>query len=83
SDLSKYNGFMKSGTSLQILQATGPLTSSNVKCTGSVRYTRLDSLLIEAAMTWELTAIVLFRPAKSLPSFMVAFSVLRKRPKLL
>uniref|UniRef100_A0A8C5X7K4 Uncharacterized protein n=1 Tax=Malurus cyaneus samueli TaxID=2593467 RepID=A0A8C5X7K4_9PASS len=54
-----------------------------VKCTGSVRYTRLDSLLMEAAMTWELTAIVLFRPAKSLPNFMVAFSVLRKRPKLL
>uniref|UniRef100_A0A8C2T981 Uncharacterized protein n=1 Tax=Coturnix japonica TaxID=93934 RepID=A0A8C2T981_COTJA len=56
---------------------------SEVKYTGSVRYTRLDSLLIEAAMTWELTAIVLFRPAKSLPSFMVAFSVLRKRPRLL
>uniref|UniRef100_A0A803VIZ1 Uncharacterized protein n=1 Tax=Ficedula albicollis TaxID=59894 RepID=A0A803VIZ1_FICAL len=56
---------------------------SSVKCTGSVRYTRLDSLLMEAAMTWELTAMVLFCPAKSPPSFMVAFSVLRKRPKLL
>uniref|UniRef100_A0A8C3HVE8 Uncharacterized protein n=1 Tax=Chrysemys picta bellii TaxID=8478 RepID=A0A8C3HVE8_CHRPI len=51
--------------------------------TGSVRYTRLDSLLMEAAMTWEFTAMVLFRPTKSLPSFMVAFSVLRNRPKLL
>uniref|UniRef100_A0A8B9Q4V1 Uncharacterized protein n=1 Tax=Apteryx owenii TaxID=8824 RepID=A0A8B9Q4V1_APTOW len=59
------------------------VNSSIVKCTGSVRYTRLDSLLMEAAMTWEFTAMVLFRPAKSLPSFMVAFSVLRKRPKLL
>uniref|UniRef100_A0A8C3SV47 Uncharacterized protein n=1 Tax=Chelydra serpentina TaxID=8475 RepID=A0A8C3SV47_CHESE len=54
-----------------------------VKSTGSVRYTRLDSLLMEAAMTWEFTAMVLFRPTKSLPSFMVAFSVLRNRPKLL
>uniref|UniRef100_A0A452H2M1 Uncharacterized protein n=1 Tax=Gopherus agassizii TaxID=38772 RepID=A0A452H2M1_9SAUR len=54
-----------------------------VKSTGSVRYTRLDSLLMEAAMTWEFTAMVLFRPTKSLSSFMVAFSVLRNRPKLL
>uniref|UniRef100_A0A8C5EVZ6 Uncharacterized protein n=1 Tax=Gopherus evgoodei TaxID=1825980 RepID=A0A8C5EVZ6_9SAUR len=56
---------------------------SQVKSTGSVRYTRLDSLLMEAAMTWEFTAMVLFRPTKSLSSFMVAFSVLRNRPKLL
>uniref|UniRef100_A0A8C3QAE4 Uncharacterized protein n=1 Tax=Geospiza parvula TaxID=87175 RepID=A0A8C3QAE4_GEOPR len=59
------------------------VNSYHKKCTGSVRYTRLDSLLMEAAMTCELTAIVLFCPTKSLPNFMVAFSVLRKRPKLL
>uniref|UniRef100_A0A8D1B1J5 Uncharacterized protein n=1 Tax=Sus scrofa TaxID=9823 RepID=A0A8D1B1J5_PIG len=53
-----------------------------VKSTGSVRYTRLDSLLIETEMTWEFTAMVLFRPIKSAPSFMVAFSVLRNCPRL-
>uniref|UniRef100_A0A6I8SV25 Uncharacterized protein n=1 Tax=Xenopus tropicalis TaxID=8364 RepID=A0A6I8SV25_XENTR len=56
---------------------------SRVKNTGSVRYTRLDSLFIEAAITWEFTAIVVFRPAKSAPSFIVAFSVLRNWPRLL
>uniref|UniRef100_A0A6I8PK89 Uncharacterized protein n=1 Tax=Ornithorhynchus anatinus TaxID=9258 RepID=A0A6I8PK89_ORNAN len=54
-----------------------------VKSTGSVRYTRLDSLLIEAEITWEFTAMVLLRPTKSPASFMVAFSVLRNCPKLL
>lgn len=53
-----------------------------VKSTGSVKYTRLDSLLIETEMTWEFTAMVLLRPIKSAPSFMVAFSVLRNCPRL-
>uniref|UniRef100_A0A8C9SHI9 Reverse transcriptase domain-containing protein n=1 Tax=Scleropages formosus TaxID=113540 RepID=A0A8C9SHI9_SCLFO len=54
-----------------------------VNTTGSVRNTRLDSLLMEAAITWELTA----RPRPPEPGstsiLMVAFSVDRKKPKFL
>uniref|UniRef100_A0A8C0H9P9 Uncharacterized protein n=1 Tax=Chelonoidis abingdonii TaxID=106734 RepID=A0A8C0H9P9_CHEAB len=54
-----------------------------VKMTGSMRKTRLDSLLIEAAMTCELTTRAgLGAPASPL-SLTVAFSVERKKPRLL
>uniref|UniRef100_A0A8D0VXZ6 Uncharacterized protein n=1 Tax=Sus scrofa TaxID=9823 RepID=A0A8D0VXZ6_PIG len=77
--------------------AGGTLTSScsgrlltsrwaTVKMTGSMRKTRLDSLLMDAAMTCEFTT----REAPPGPpgpaspaSFTVAFSVDRKRPRLL
>uniref|UniRef100_A0A667XLH9 Uncharacterized protein n=1 Tax=Myripristis murdjan TaxID=586833 RepID=A0A667XLH9_9TELE len=36
--------------------ALGTCRCLSVKTTGSVRNTRLDSLLMEAAMTWEFTA---------------------------
>lgn len=70
------------------LRGTPGLTSkwATVKMTGSMRKTRLDSLLIEAAMTCELTT----REAPPGPldpaspaSFTVAFSVDKKRPRLL
>lgn len=56
---------------------------SRVKITGSVMKTRLDSLLIEAAMTSEFTATERLRPFASLPSLIVAFSVLRNWPRFL
>uniref|UniRef100_A0A8D2ZL66 Uncharacterized protein n=1 Tax=Scophthalmus maximus TaxID=52904 RepID=A0A8D2ZL66_SCOMX len=52
--------------------------------TGSVRNTLLDSLLMEAAITWELTASLFLSwldPSTSI--FTVAFSVDRKDPKFL
>uniref|UniRef100_A0A7N5P314 Uncharacterized protein n=1 Tax=Ailuropoda melanoleuca TaxID=9646 RepID=A0A7N5P314_AILME len=67
---------------------TPQLTSrwATVKMTGSMRKTRLDSLLMDAAMTWEFTT----REAPPGPpepaspaSFTVAFSVDKKRPRLL
>ena len=67
---------------------TSQLTSrwATVKMTGSIRKTRLDSLLMDAAMTCEFTT----REAPPGPpepaspaSFTVAFSVDRKRPRLL
>uniref|UniRef100_A0A670Y955 Uncharacterized protein n=1 Tax=Pseudonaja textilis TaxID=8673 RepID=A0A670Y955_PSETE len=54
-----------------------------VKMTGSIRKTRLDSLLMEAAITWELTTSEGLSGPTSLPSLIVAFSVERKNPKLL
>uniref|UniRef100_A0A3P8Z764 Uncharacterized protein n=1 Tax=Esox lucius TaxID=8010 RepID=A0A3P8Z764_ESOLU len=55
----------------------------SVKTTGSVRNTLLDSLLMEAAMTWEFTA----KPRPPSPAsssiFTVAFSVDRKEPRFL
>lgn len=59
---------------------------ATVKMTGSMRKTRLDSLLMEAAMTCEFTTreVPPGLPAPvSLASFTVAFSVDRKRPRLL
>uniref|UniRef100_A0A672IA02 Uncharacterized protein n=1 Tax=Salarias fasciatus TaxID=181472 RepID=A0A672IA02_SALFA len=56
----------------------GPLT------TGWVRNTLLDSLLMEAAITWELTTsrfLSWFSPSTSI--FTVAFSVDRKEPRFL
>uniref|UniRef100_A0A3B3BIQ4 Uncharacterized protein n=1 Tax=Oryzias melastigma TaxID=30732 RepID=A0A3B3BIQ4_ORYME len=56
----------------------------SVKTTGSVRNTRFDSLLIEAASTSELTArrfLSWFDPSSSI--FTVAFSVDRKAPRFL
>uniref|UniRef100_A0A3P9JG51 Uncharacterized protein n=3 Tax=Oryzias TaxID=8089 RepID=A0A3P9JG51_ORYLA len=50
---------------------------SKVKITGSLMNTRLDSLLIEAAMMSELTATDTLRPYASFAILMVAFSVLR------
>uniref|UniRef100_A0A6I8NXV3 Uncharacterized protein n=1 Tax=Ornithorhynchus anatinus TaxID=9258 RepID=A0A6I8NXV3_ORNAN len=65
----------------------GGLTSrwATVKMTGSMRKTRLDSLLIDAAMTCEFTTreVPLVPAPDSPPSFTVAFSVDRKRPRLL
>lgn len=55
-----------------------------MKTTGSVRKTLLDSLLMEAAITWELTAkrfLSWLGPSTSI--FTVAFSVDRKDPKFL
>lgn len=55
-----------------------------MKTTGSVRNTLLDSLLMEAAIIWELTARRFFSclgPSTSI--FTVAFSVDRKDPKFL
>uniref|UniRef100_A0A8C9S4J7 Uncharacterized protein n=1 Tax=Scleropages formosus TaxID=113540 RepID=A0A8C9S4J7_SCLFO len=58
-------------------------TDSTVKTTGSVRNTRLDSLLMDAAMTCELTA----RPCPPEPGstsiLTVAFSVDKKEPRFL
>lgn len=54
-----------------------------VKTTGSMRKTRLDSLLMEAAMTWELTTRGGARAPTSPPSRTVAFSVERNSPRLL
>uniref|UniRef100_A0A670K669 Uncharacterized protein n=1 Tax=Podarcis muralis TaxID=64176 RepID=A0A670K669_PODMU len=54
-----------------------------VKMTGSIRKTRLDSLLMEAAITCELTTSEGLIEPTSLPSLMVAFSVERKNPKFL
>uniref|UniRef100_A0A3B3RFA2 Uncharacterized protein n=1 Tax=Paramormyrops kingsleyae TaxID=1676925 RepID=A0A3B3RFA2_9TELE len=56
---------------------------SSVKITGSVTNTRLDSLLTEAEIMCEFTAMGWLRPPASGPSLMVAFSVLRNRPRLL
>lgn len=56
----------------------------SVKTTGWVRNTLLDSLLMDAAITWELTTRRLlsgFGPSISI--FTVAFSVERKDPKFL
>uniref|UniRef100_A0A3Q3IHM1 Uncharacterized protein n=1 Tax=Monopterus albus TaxID=43700 RepID=A0A3Q3IHM1_MONAL len=56
----------------------------SVKTTGSVRNTLLDSLLMEAAITWELTTrrfLSWLGPSNSI--FTVAFSVDRKDPKFL
>uniref|UniRef100_A0A8C3SHA1 Uncharacterized protein n=1 Tax=Chelydra serpentina TaxID=8475 RepID=A0A8C3SHA1_CHESE len=67
------------------LVAGACLTSrwERVKMTGSMRKTRLDSLLMEAAMTCELTTRAgLGAPASPL-SLTVAFSVERKKPRLL
>uniref|UniRef100_A0A8K9XIP2 Uncharacterized protein n=1 Tax=Oncorhynchus mykiss TaxID=8022 RepID=A0A8K9XIP2_ONCMY len=55
----------------------------SVNTTGSVRNTLLDSLLMEAAMTWELTANPRSPGAASSSIFTVAFSVDRKEPKFL
>uniref|UniRef100_A0A8K9UDG0 Uncharacterized protein n=1 Tax=Oncorhynchus mykiss TaxID=8022 RepID=A0A8K9UDG0_ONCMY len=57
--------------------------SGAVNTTGSVRNTLLDSLLMEAAMTWELTANPRSPGAASSSIFTVAFSVDRKEPKFL
>uniref|UniRef100_A0A3P8VSD0 Uncharacterized protein n=1 Tax=Cynoglossus semilaevis TaxID=244447 RepID=A0A3P8VSD0_CYNSE len=55
-----------------------------VKTTGSVRNTLLDSLLMEAAITCELTAsCFLSWLIPSISIFTVAFSVDRKAPKFL
>uniref|UniRef100_A0A3Q1JI05 Uncharacterized protein n=1 Tax=Anabas testudineus TaxID=64144 RepID=A0A3Q1JI05_ANATE len=54
-----------------------------VKTTGSVRNTRLDSLLMEAEITWELTFRCFLRLGPSTSIFTVAFSVNRKAPKFL
>uniref|UniRef100_A0A8C0D976 Uncharacterized protein n=1 Tax=Balaenoptera musculus TaxID=9771 RepID=A0A8C0D976_BALMU len=59
---------------------------ATVKMTGSMRKTRLDSLLMDAAMTWEFTTREAppRPPAPASPAnFTVAFSVDRKRPRLL
>uniref|UniRef100_A0A8C9S5L4 Uncharacterized protein n=1 Tax=Scleropages formosus TaxID=113540 RepID=A0A8C9S5L4_SCLFO len=56
---------------------------SRVKITGLLTNTRLDSLLIEAAIMSEFTATEWFRPLTSLPNLMVAFSVLRNCPRRL
>uniref|UniRef100_A0A8C5W7T6 Uncharacterized protein n=1 Tax=Microcebus murinus TaxID=30608 RepID=A0A8C5W7T6_MICMU len=59
---------------------------ATVKMTGSMRNTRLDSLLMDAAMTCEFTTREAppWPPAPASPaSFTVAFSVDRKRPRLL
>uniref|UniRef100_A0A8C4MFH7 Uncharacterized protein n=1 Tax=Equus asinus TaxID=9793 RepID=A0A8C4MFH7_EQUAS len=59
---------------------------ATVKMTGSMRKTRLDSLLMDAAMTCEFTTREAppGLPAPASPaSFTVAFSVDRKRPRLL
>uniref|UniRef100_A0A3B4CNQ8 Uncharacterized protein n=1 Tax=Pygocentrus nattereri TaxID=42514 RepID=A0A3B4CNQ8_PYGNA len=54
-----------------------------VKTTGTVRNTRLDSLLIDAAMTCELTAKLRPPSSGSTSTFTVAFSVDRKDPRFL
>uniref|UniRef100_A0A803SME2 Uncharacterized protein n=1 Tax=Anolis carolinensis TaxID=28377 RepID=A0A803SME2_ANOCA len=54
-----------------------------VKMTGSIKKTRLDSLLMEAAITCELTTSEGLSGPISLPNLMVAFSVERKNPRLL
>uniref|UniRef100_A0A674GBG3 Uncharacterized protein n=1 Tax=Taeniopygia guttata TaxID=59729 RepID=A0A674GBG3_TAEGU len=54
-----------------------------VKTTGSRRKTLLDSLLMEAAMTWELTTSWGARGPPSPPRRTVAFSVGRNSPRLL
>nr|BAE34245.1 unnamed protein product [Mus musculus] len=80
-------GTEDSGTSGRLRGAPG-LTSkwATVKMTGSMRKTRLDSLLIDAAMTCELTTREA-PPGPPVPaspaSFTVAFSVDKKRPRLL
>uniref|UniRef100_A0A8C5C1Z5 Uncharacterized protein n=1 Tax=Gadus morhua TaxID=8049 RepID=A0A8C5C1Z5_GADMO len=56
---------------------------SRVKITGSLMNTRLDSLLIEAAMMSEFTRTDALRPYASLAILMVAFSVLRNWPRFL
>uniref|UniRef100_A0AAY4ENA3 Uncharacterized protein n=1 Tax=Denticeps clupeoides TaxID=299321 RepID=A0AAY4ENA3_9TELE len=63
----------------------GKLTSmcSRVKITGSDKNTRLDSLLMDAAMTSEFTATERLCALASFPSLMVAFSVLRNCPRFL
>uniref|UniRef100_A0A3Q2Z2N7 Uncharacterized protein n=1 Tax=Hippocampus comes TaxID=109280 RepID=A0A3Q2Z2N7_HIPCM len=55
----------------------------SVNTTGSVRNTRLDSLLMEAEMTWELTARRLRPWADRASILTVAFSVDRKEPRFL
>uniref|UniRef100_A0A8C8YD92 Uncharacterized protein n=1 Tax=Prolemur simus TaxID=1328070 RepID=A0A8C8YD92_PROSS len=69
-------------------RGTAQLTSrwATVKMTGSMRKTRLDSLLMDAAMTCEFTTREAppWPPTPASPaSFTVAFSVDRKRPRLL
>ncbi|MFT7799013.1 hypothetical protein AGIG_G3286 [Arapaima gigas] len=54
-----------------------------VNTTGSVRNTLLDSLLMEAAMTWELTASPRPPAFGSTSILTVAFSVDRKVPRFL
>uniref|UniRef100_A0A8C3UPJ0 Uncharacterized protein n=1 Tax=Catharus ustulatus TaxID=91951 RepID=A0A8C3UPJ0_CATUS len=54
-----------------------------VKTTGSLRKTLLDSLLMEAAMTWELTTSWGARGPPSPARRTVAFSVGRNSPRLL
>lgn len=54
-----------------------------VKLTGSVKNTRLDSLFMEAEITWELTARVLPPDLSSTSVFTVAFWVDRKGPRFL
>uniref|UniRef100_A0A8C8USB5 Uncharacterized protein n=1 Tax=Peromyscus maniculatus bairdii TaxID=230844 RepID=A0A8C8USB5_PERMB len=73
---------------LQGGKGTPELTSkwATVKMTGSMRKTRLDSLLMDAAMTCEFTTREA-PPGPPVPaspaSFTVAFSVDKNRPKLL
>ncbi|KAG9279049.1 hypothetical protein AMEX_G4512 [Astyanax mexicanus] len=54
-----------------------------VKTTGTVRNTRLDSLLMEAVMTCVLTAKPRPPSAGSTSILTVAFSVERKEPRFL
>uniref|UniRef100_A0A3B3QGI6 Uncharacterized protein n=1 Tax=Paramormyrops kingsleyae TaxID=1676925 RepID=A0A3B3QGI6_9TELE len=65
------------------LRAEPGWTAKLIRMTGSVRNTRLDSLLMEAAMTCEFTT----RPRPPAPCstsvFTVAFSVDRKQPRFL
>uniref|UniRef100_A0A5F8H6K1 Uncharacterized protein n=1 Tax=Monodelphis domestica TaxID=13616 RepID=A0A5F8H6K1_MONDO len=78
------DGNRPTGSSARLSPGSG--TSTTVKMTGSMRKTRLDSLLMEAAMTWEFTtsAAPPGPPEPASPaSFTVAFSVDRKRPRLL
>uniref|UniRef100_A0A673FQV3 Uncharacterized protein n=1 Tax=Sinocyclocheilus rhinocerous TaxID=307959 RepID=A0A673FQV3_9TELE len=55
----------------------------SVNTTGSVRNTRLDSLLIDAAMTCEFTARPRPPGPASISIFTVAFSVDRNEPRFL
>uniref|UniRef100_A0A8D0GFE0 Uncharacterized protein n=1 Tax=Sphenodon punctatus TaxID=8508 RepID=A0A8D0GFE0_SPHPU len=78
-------GAQRGGVSGGGAEDIGAVTSrwERVKMTGSMRKTRLDSLLMEAAMTCEFTTSEGLRDPASLPSLTVAFSVERKKPRLL
>uniref|UniRef100_A0A8V5GWH3 Uncharacterized protein n=1 Tax=Melopsittacus undulatus TaxID=13146 RepID=A0A8V5GWH3_MELUD len=75
---------MVSMVSMGVSGVPGPTSRwGRVKVTGSMRNTRLDSLLMEAAMTWELTTKGGARGPPSPPRRTDAFSVGRNSPRLL